>query len=220
MKDKTARDYVYMWWRDGFGRGRQQMNFQTGYYVMAADVEKGSLCRLGVMQKETDAESALRADQEMIDKAETVSTSLGAEIGGVFCGAGELQPIDFYGKHSRILESGVNVQRMDMMYYDFPAFPELKGRMEIAAFPQFAVLHFSLFSHQAIQGARLQLGVRLPDGYQADSAESELKVFSGKNGYYSFFAPQGVHTEQKGQELIFSFETDVPPISLQALAFA
>ena len=210
MKDKTARDYVYMWWRDGFGRGRQQMNFQTGYYVMAADVEKGSLCRLGVMQKETDAETALRADQEMIDNAETVSTSLGAEIGGVFCGAGELQPIDFYGKHSRILESGVNVQRMDMMYYDFPAFPELKGRMEIAAFPQFAVLHFSLFSHQAIQGARIQLGVRLPDGYQADSAESELKVFSGKNGYYSFFAPQGVHTEQKGQELFFSFETDVP----------
>ena len=169
------RDYTFMWWRDGFNRGAQQMNFRTGYYGMAFDNIHGGLCRFGTVEGLSE-EEAQAADNSDIDALPRIKMEISLSEDGNMRRCTGLAQIDMWGAHSRIIEMGHCTDRMDAMYYVFEG-SDVLGRFELAAFPRFASLSVSGFSHAGVAGLAFELRLELPFRHVKTTAESV--VFEG-----------------------------------------
>lgn len=154
------KDFVFMWWRDGFNKGSHNMYFRASRYGMAYDNLSGSLKKFGNLPPSTE-ETASESDNAEIDALPDISSAVGALVNGKEHKCTALEQIDMWGAHSRILEMGSCRCSMDVMYYTFEGL-SIKGRMEIAAMPRFCTVSLSAHSLRDIEGFAMSLSLKLP----------------------------------------------------------
>ena len=116
--DMLNKDFVFMWWRDGFNKGSHSMYFRASQYGLAYDNLNGSLKKLGNLPPSTE-EAASVSDNAEIDALPDISSSIGVLVSGKEHKCTALEQIDMWGAHSRILEMGSCRCSMDVMYYTF-----------------------------------------------------------------------------------------------------
>ena len=143
--NRLFSDYTYMWWKDGFNKGDKQMLFQTGSYGCSLMSSDGVINRLGAIFEPPGADALKQADDSRVLALPECSSEFCIFSDGRYQPAEGLDYIDQDALAvSRILESGLNVQRMDVMYYRFRD-SVLKGRLELAAFPRHLAISLWLY---------------------------------------------------------------------------
>ena len=199
--NRLFSDYTYMWWKDGFNKGDKQMLFQTGSYgcsLMSAD---GVINRLGVIFEPPGADALMQADDSRVLALPECSSEFCIFSDGRYQPAEGLDYIDQDALAvSRILESGLNVQRMDVMYYRFRD-SVLKGRLELAAFPRHLAISLWLYvpDEQAVEQTGQSVSVRFSlklDGCSILSRSGRTAVISAHGQQYFFITSASLSVEK------------------------
>lgn len=210
--NRDYNDYTYMWWKDGFNKGDKEMLFQTGRYGLSVQTVSGEINRLGRITAPARAEEVMRADNSAVLSLPGCSSQFAVRINGEYTPAEGLDFIDQDAQAvSRILESGVSVQRMDVMYYRFNSSP-LKGRLECAAFPRH--LAISLWLYVPDQQTMLQTGrsadVRFSlklDGLAPAGQLGDITLVKANAQEYAFVSSAHARTAQN--EIIFETQVEL-----------
>lgn len=211
---RNYKDYTYMWWKDGFGKGSREMLFQTGAYGLSAETVTGRITRLGAVSRPLRASEAIIADDSAVTSLPECSGLPYIAQGETFYPACRLEPIDSDSfAVSRILESGVNVQRMDIMYYRFES-SHLKGRLEITAFPRHLALNFSLFCPGEFYNAeaktvKTRFALKLTPGLRAEKQANRLCAAGANGESYIFISEADISFER--DTVIFEYPIELEP---------
>lgn len=220
--NREYSDYTYMWWKDGFNKGDREMLFQTGSYGLSVQTVTGGINRLGLINNPPAAQEVLEADNSAVLSLPQCSSEFSICINGQYVPAQELEFIDQDAQAvSRILESGVSVQRMDVMYYRFNHSP-LKGRLELAAFPRF--LAVSLWLYVPDEESMRQTGEKINTRFTLDLGECSLlsqsegiTVLRANNEEYYFITSASLSINEG--KIIFEAPISLKPGTFNGFSF-
>lgn len=174
VQEPGVRDWTTMWWRDGFQKGVNRLCMQTGYYGLAIDVMRGGLSYIGAIEQEYAETDAAAQNSSIVEALSQVSMDYSFGLNGEEHGYYGMEPIGGGSVASRILETGRYMQRVDVMCMRFKGIDGYKGRLEVAAMPEYAALEFSVFSpDKKTAGANLSFTLKLGAEYtQSETAEN------------------------------------------------
>ena len=181
VQQPSARDYSYMWWKDGFNNpgGSGQLNIQTGYYGMAVNPSKGQIIKLDSINELVTQTEAGAEDNSRIDGMSAVSMDYNLSIDGEkFEFAYMERPDSTSSAYSRILETGRYMQRIDIMHLKFAELLDVLGRVEIAAMPEYFSLEYTIFSDYEIASADLEFSMTLSEEYVHSQTSEDGKVIT------------------------------------------
>lgn len=209
VQQPSYKDYTYMWWRDGFNKGRSQMNFQTGYYGLAVDTSKASISYLGPIENAVTEAEAGKQDTSVIENLPKTKMSYSIVKDGVESKFKRMEGVGGNGINSRILESGHYMQRIEVMYLLFENQDDLKGRLEIAAMPEYFAMEFSVFSNTKVDSMDLNFTLTLDDSYVnfTPGLNGRSLTATQENGHgLTFILPQveGASLAVDGKTITFS----------------
>ena len=219
VQQPSARDYSYMWWSDGFNNpvGNKQLNIQTGYYGIAVEPSKGQITKLDSINELITQTEAGMEDNSRMDAMSKVSMDYSVSVDGKKHDFAYVQaPDSTSSAYSRILETGRYMQRIDVMHLSFADLAGVKGRLEIAAMPEYFSLEFTVFANNALKGAALEFSMTMSDDYVRSEISGDKKVitFYKSNGTgLTFVIPdkQGWSIRAEGNSVFFKAEgMDIP----------
>lgn len=212
VQEPGVRDWTTMWWRDGFQKGVNRLCMQTGYYGLAIDVMRGGLSYIGAIEQEYAETDAAAQNSSIVEALSQVSMDYSFGLNGEEHGYYGMEPIGGGSVASRILETGRYMQRVDVMCMRFKGIDGYKGRLEVAAMPEYAALEFSVFSpDKKTAGANLSFTLKLGAEYtQSETAENgrvlTMRTEGGSGLTFVLPAREGVSLAVDGTNVTFRCE--------------
>ena len=153
------------------------MNIQTGYYGMAVNPAKGQIIKLDSINELVTQTEAGAEDNSRIDGMSSVSMDYSLTLDGKTYDFTYVErPDSTSAAYSRILETGRYMQRIDIMHLKYAELPDVLGRLEIAAMPEYFSLEYSIFSDYEIAGADMEFSFALSDEYVHSQVSENGKV--------------------------------------------
>ncbi len=221
VQQPDYRDYVYMWWKNGFVNannsemGRPEVCIQSGYYGMNIDTKLGMITKLGWIENAPTEDEAESQDASLIEAMPSCTMNYNVNINGQdYPYAYAIQKVTGSEVNSMIIESGRYMQSMELLFLQFRGRGDILGRMEIKAMPSHFSLYFNLYSYAAIEDAELSFTMKLGEEFSSvdvydDGYAATFKREDGKG--FTFVLPKdsGAQLETDGSSITFKCVKDL-----------
>ena len=221
MQKPDYRDYVCMWWKNGFVNannqemGRPDVCIQSGYYGMNVDTKLGMITKLGWIENAPTEDEVQSQDASLIESMPACSMNYNVNIEGKdYPYAYSIKKVTGSEVNSMIIESGRYMQSMELLFLQFTGRSNLLGRMEIKAMPSHFSLYFNLYSYASVENAELSFTLNLGAEFKNieiydDGRSATLKREDGRG--FTFVLPRegGASLSTDGSSITFSCFKDL-----------
>ena len=126
MQKPDYRDYVCMWWKNGFVNannqemGRPDVCIQSGYYGMNVDTKLGMITKLGWIENAPTEDEVQSQDASLIESMPACSMNYNVNIEGKdYPYAYSIKKVTGSEVNSMIIESGRYMQSMELLFLQF-----------------------------------------------------------------------------------------------------